>query len=278
MKIDLHMHSTLSDGRLTPTELVRLLEREQVDIAALTDHDSTEGMEEALAAAAQAPGLRLTTGIEISAGHPTVPGSEVHVLGYFIDHRNEELQQRLRAFRNDRETRGREMVDRLCALGYAIEWERVKAIAGDAGVGRPHIAHALVERGYIAEFRQAFDGLLDDGGAAYVKQPHVSIQDAAAMIRGAGGAAVLAHPLYVAEYESIIPQLAVWGFAGIEVHYANFTPEQQGGLLALAGQYGLLPCGGSDFHGIDPDRERLPGSVGPPIEVFEELERRAGSP
>lgn len=278
MKIDLHMHSTLSDGRLTPTELVRLLEHEQVAVAALTDHDSTEGVAEALAAAERVPGLRLVSGIEISASHPDIPNAEVHVLGYFVDHRDEELQRRLTAFRQDRDVRGRKMVERLGALGYPLEWERVKEIAGDAGVGRPHIAHAMVERGHVAEYRQAFGGLLNDGGAAYVGQSHLTAPDAAEMIRAAGGAAVLAHPLYVADYRRMIPRLAEWGFTGIEAHYAKFTPEERKQLLALAAEHDLLPCGGSDFHGIDAQREQPPGSIGPPPDVFEELERRAPPP
>ncbi len=276
MKIDLHMHSTLSDGRLTPTELVRLLERERVDIAALTDHDSTEGLEEAFAAAERVPGLRLVPGIEITALHPYAPSAEVHVLGYFIDYRDAQLQRKLRSFREERDARGQEMVGRLADLGYPLDWERVTSIAGGAGVGRPHIARAMLECGYIADFRQAFDGLLNDGGAAYVGQSRITIRDAAAMVRKAGGAAALAHPLYAPERERIIPQLAEWGFAGIEAHYAGFAPDVRESLLALAAQHDLVPCGGSDFHGIDPEDERLPGSAGPPLATFEELERRAG--
>ena len=274
MKIDLHMHSNLSDGRLSPTELVRLLERERVDVAALTDHDSTEGVAEALAAAERA-GLRLVPGIEISASHPDVPNAETHVLGYFIDTDSAALQEQLRAFRAERDVRGRIMTERVSELGYPLDWERVKEIAGDAGVGRPHIAMAMIERGYISLVKEAFYGLLNDGGAAYVGQSRLSVADAAAMVRSAGGAAVLAHPLFVADYERLTPQLAAWGFAGIEAHYAGFTPEEQERLIALAERHGLLPCGGSDFHGVEGQGPALPGVDGPPLAVFDELERRA---
>ncbi len=278
MKIDLHMHSTLSDGRLTPTELVRLLERQDVDVAALTDHDSTEGLDEAFAEADRTPGLRLIAGIEISADHPDMANTEVHVLGYFMDYHDEGLQRKLRSFREDRDVRGQRMVERLGELGYALDWERVKEIAGDAGIGRPHIARAMVERGYIAEVKQAFDGLLNDRGAAFVGQSHITVRDAVGMIRSVGGAAVLAHPLYVAGYQQLLPQLADMGFAGFEAHYAEFSPEQRHELLALAERYDMLPCGGSDYHAMGKQNEHLPGSAGPPLEVFEELERRAGAP
>ncbi len=148
-KIDLHMHTTLSDGRLTPEELVGLLDRQGVDVAAVTDHDSTEGLDAAIAAAERYPRLRLIPGIEISADHPTDPKSDVHVLGYFLDYHDDAFQKRLQAFRDDRAYRGQRIVERLGEQGYTVAWERVLEIAGDAGVGRPHIAQALVERGYI---------------------------------------------------------------------------------------------------------------------------------
>ena len=276
MTIDLHMHTTFSDGRLTPTELVRLLARRGVGTAAVTDHDSTEGLDEAFAEADRHPGLRLVPGVEISADHPDGEREDVHVLGYLFDRSDPALQGRLRAFREERDERGRRMVEKLVALGYAVEWARVKEIAGEAGVGRPHVAQALVEGGYLSEVRQAFDGLLDGGGAAFVDRPHVGLADAVAMIRSAGGVAVLAHPLYVAGHERMIPRLAEMGIVGLEVHYAAFAPEQRRALLALAERHGLLPCGGSDYHAFGREGEALPGSAGPPRAVLDELERLAG--
>lgn len=276
MKIDLHMHTTLSDGRLTPTELVQLLARQSVDAAAITDHDSTEGLDEAFAEAERHPGLRLISGVEISADHPDGEREDVHVLGYFLDRSDADLQRNLREFREERDDRGQRMVEKLAALGYAVDWERVKEIAGKAGVGRPHVAQALVEKGYISEVKQAFDGLLNGGGAAFVDRPHISLAGAVEMIRSAGGAAVLAHPLYVAGYAQMVPRLAEMGIVGLEVHYAEFDPEQRRALLALAERHGLLPCGGSDYHAFGRKNEALPGSAGPPVEVLDELERLAG--
>ncbi len=224
-KIDLHMHTTLSDGHLTPTELVRLLHDRGVTVAAISDHDSTEGLDEAFEAAKKYPSLRLIPAIEISADHPTDDKADVHVLGYFLDYHDEAFQARLREFRDSRERRGEMMVKRLVEAGYAIEWERVKEIAGDAGIGRPHMAQALVEGGYIAHQRDAFNGILDDDGIAFVDRPHISIRESAALIRSVGGVAVLAHPLFVPEYEKLLPQLSDLGVVGFEVHFAEFTAE-----------------------------------------------------
>ena len=277
MKIDLHMHSTRSDGRLTPTELVGVLAQQEVDVAALTDHDTTEGLDEAIAAAAAHPALRIVPGIEISVSHPTKDNSDIHLLGYFIDRADAALQQQLAALREEREERGLRMLDNLARLGYPLDWERVREIADGASIGRPHIAQAMVERGYLATHKDAFGGLLNNGGAAFVGRVGVSLEDAARTIRSAGGAAVLAHPLYVEGYETLVPRLPDMGIVGLEAHYANFNADQQRALFALAKRYGLLPCGGSDYHAMGNENEALPGSDGPPLEVFEALERLAGA-
>ena len=274
-KIDLHMHTTLSDGRLTPPELVDLLDRQGVSVAAVTDHDSTEGLDAAMAAAEQYPGLRLIAGIEISADHPSDDKSDVHVLGYFLDYHDAEFQRRLRSFRDDREDRGRRIVARLGEQGYPVEWERVLEIAGDAGVGRPHIARAMMERGYIKTVREAFDGLLNDEGTAFVGRSHISIAESVELIGSVGGVAVLAHPLYVPGYEAVLAQLADLGIVGFEVHYGDFAPEQRQDLARLAERYDMLPCGGSDYHAMGHEGEHLPGSIGPPADVLAELEKRA---
>ncbi|MDE2836512.1 MAG: PHP domain-containing protein [Chloroflexota bacterium] len=276
MKIDLHMHSTRSDGRLTPTELVGVLAQRQVSVASLTDHDSTEGLDEAVEAAAAHPGLRIVPGIEISASHPTRSDSDVHLLGYFVDRADAGLQRQLTALREEREERGLRMLERLARLGYSLEWERVRELAAGASIGRPHIARAMVERGYVATYKEAFNGLLNNGGAAFVGRSGVTLEDAAHTIRNAGGAAVLAHPLYVEEYETIVPRLPDMGIVGLEAHYANYDETEQRILFDLAERYGLLPCGGSDYHAMGTENEALPGADGPPREVFEALERLAG--
>ena len=275
MKIDLHMHTTFSDGKLSPTELVQLLHDRGVDIAAVSDHDSTEGIAEALAAAEAFPDLRIVPAVEISADHPTDPKGDVHVLGYFLDYNHAELGSTLTRFRDDRVYRGQKMVERLIGLGYKITWEHVQEIAGEAGIGRPHIAQALVDGGYIKQIKDAFDGILDDAGVAFVDRPHISMADSAALIRAAGGVAVLAHPVFIPDYETLLPQIGDLGFVGFEVHYGDFDTGLRSSLLKLAEQYHMLPCGGSDYHAMGHEGEHLPGTAGPPLEVFEELERLA---
>ena len=275
MTIDLHTHTTRSDGHLAPADLARLLADRGVAVAAITDHDSVEGLAEAFAAAADLPGLRLVPGVEISASHPARPDSDVHILGYFMDYENEAFLRRLAALREEREERGKRMVAKLAALGYPLDWERVAALAEGASVGRPHVAQAMVERGYLADYKDAFNGLLNNGGEAFVGREGLTLEGAARAIREAGGVAALAHPLYVEEHETIIPRLRGMGIAGIETHYARYGPEEQGALLDFARRCELVPCGGSDYHATGREDEPLPGADGPPQEAFAALERRA---
>jgi predicted metal-dependent phosphoesterase TrpH len=157
-----------------------------------------------------------------------------------------------------------------------VDWERVKQIAADASIGRPHIAQAMVERGYISAPREAFNEYLQDGGKAYVARPHISLEDAVRLIHSVGGVAVLAHPLYLKRFSELLPTLRSLGIAGMEVHYAEFTPEQRANLARLAVQHQLLPCGGSDYHALGTPTEHMPGTAGPPVEVVRQLEKLAG--
>lgn len=274
--VDLHMHTTYSDGRLSPEELVRLLQRQGVRVAAITDHDSVDGLGRAFKEAELIPELTLVSGVEISADHPEQPGSDVHILGYFVDTDDDAFQAQLSALRNERHNRASEMVNRLRGYGYQIEMTRVEEIAGDAGIGRPHVARALVEKGYIGTVREAFQGLLDEGGIAYSNRPHISMPSAVDLIKRAGGAAVLAHPLYAQKHERLIELAADAGMAGIEVHYASFTSAQRRSLNRLAETRGLLSLGGSDYHGIGYEDEYQPGSAGPSIDAVTELSKLSG--
>ena len=273
-KVDLHLHTTRSDGRLSPTELVRLLVAQGVTTAAITDHDSTEGLDEAFAEVARHPGLRLVSGIEISADHPA-GGGDLHILGYFMDYQDAEFQGQLRTFRAGRADRIKQMVDKLAELGLPVEWERVQELAAGASIGRPHIAQAMVERGYISTPKEAFNGYLEDGGEAHLTRPHIPMGEAVRLIQSVGGVAVLAHPVYVREWEALLPRLVELGIVGMEVHYSEFSPEQRSGLARQAQQYRLLPCGGSDYHALGLPGEFLPGSAGPPDEVVSSLEELA---
>ena len=270
--VDLHLHTLASDGRLSPTELVRLAAQQGLKTVAITDHDTTDGLAEAFEAAKEFPSLRVIPGIELSAD---VPGDEVHVLGYFINPDDADLQAELLRFRAGRVDRAKTMVEKLAQLGIHVEWERVQHFAGDGAVGRPHIAMALVEAGYCQEPKDAFPEYLGRNGLAYVERTKLTPADAVGMIRKAGGAAVLAHPAYMNDMEAGIANLSGIGLAGIEVHYAKYRDDTIRHLARLARQYELIPCGGSDYHGMGNSDECLPGENGPPLDSVEKLEDAA---
>lgn len=270
--VDLHLHTLASDGCLSPTELVRLAAGQGLKTVAVTDHDTTGGLAEALEAAKEFPELRVIPGIELSAD---VPGDEVHVLGYFINPDDADLQAELLRFRAGRVDRAKTMVEKLAQLGIHVEWERVQHFAGDGAVGRPHIAMALVEAGYCQEPKDAFPEYLGRNGLAYVERVKLTPADAVGMIRRAGGAAVLAHPAYMNDMEAGIANLSGIGLAGMEVHYAKYRDDTIRQLARLARQYELIPCGGSDYHGMGNSDECLPGENGPPLDSVEKLEAAA---
>ena len=271
--VDLHLHTQASDGRLSPTELVNLLAARGVKVAAISDHDTTEGLAEAYQAAAAHPDLQLIPAIELSADSDD-PAEEIHILGYYLQYGDEEFQDILRHFRRGRLERGRAMVERLAELGLPVAWERVQEIAGDGAVGRPHIALALVEQGHFQEPKEAFAEYLGNGGLAYVDRRKMSAEQAVQMLAKVGAPAVLAHPYTLAgpeHLEARIAELKAEGLAGMEVHYAEYRPEQVAHLREIARRQDLIPCGGSDYHALGNRGECLPGTDGPPLESVERL-------
>lgn len=267
--VDLHMHTTRSDGRLTPTALVELLARNGVKVAAITDHDSTAGLDEALAAAQAYPQLRIIPGVEISTD---VAGGEIHILAYHVDRHNADFQQTLERFRAGRYDRGRRMLEKLAALGMPLSWERVLEIAGDASIGRPHVARALVEKGYVASSQEAFDKYLGRNGPAYAEREKLTPEEAIALALENGALPVLAHPGYVNNLEELLPSMVSAGLVGMEVYYAKSQEHDFDRLLHLAIDHKLIPLGGSDYHGVGYEGEVLPGAVGPPLENLRRLE------
>ncbi|MXZ46916.1 MAG: PHP domain-containing protein [Chloroflexi bacterium] len=265
-KGDFHTHSTHSDGVRSPTELIDLAYKRGVRVMALTDHDTLDGLEEAEAAAARHPGFLLVPGVELSCD---VPGTEVHMLGYFIDRKDARLQQQLDSFREGRIDRAQRIIGALERLGAPIEWERVQELAGEASVGRPHIAQALLEAGHIEHFNEAFDRFIGRDGPAYAERVKLEPPDAIAMIRDAGGLAVFAHPGFTKEYERVARELADAGLFGLEAYYKNYDPEVVASLVALADGLGIFALGGSDHHGIDREGERQPGDIPLPDEVVD---------
>ena len=279
--VDLHLHTTRSDGTLTPTEIVDLCAARGLRVIAVSDHDSTEGVDEALEAARRHPGLTVIPAIELSTD---TPGAEIHLLGYFVDREDPKLQSTLRRFRDGRELRGRRMVERLNELGVRVSWERVRQIAGDASIGRPHMAQAMVEAGYVRYSRDAFDKYLGRNGLAYVEREKLTPRQAVGILLDNGAVPVIAHPTYsaaksgregISELRRWLLELKDAGLAGMEVYYGDYTPDQVEWLKGLSDELGLIPCGGSDYHGLGNPNEPEPGSVGPPMSSVEKLEALA---
>lgn len=276
---DLHLHSTISDGRLTPTALVDLAYAKGVRIMSLTDHDIVDGLTEAFDAASKYDDLTLIPGIEMSTD---VPGNEVHINGHFIDWRDETFQGKLRHLQDSRLGRARKMVDRLVELGKPITWDAVQAFA-DGAVGRPHIALALVDAGHVASVNEAFDLYLSRTGPAYVERERLDPEDVVSLIQSVGGLATLNHPreLYAAgSLEALLERLKAAGLTGMEVYYQDYTPDEIVTYKALADRFGFLPLGGSDYHGLGNPQQRDPGDISLPIEpvnAYFDLARKSGS-
>ena len=243
LRIDLHAHTTFSDGDLTPEALVRRAIARRVGVLAITDHDSIEALPQARAAAGSA--LELIPGIEISTSEG---GLDLHILGYFIDPGNRELALRLSRFREERTVRMRRMVERLGELGIPVELAEVFEIAGQGVVGRPHLAEALVRAGHAENADDAFRRLLGARGLAFVPRPAFPAAEAIALVREAGGISVLAHP-GPGLVDSVVEGLAARGLGGIEVWHPQHGVLAVRRYQALAERLGLLETGGSDFHG-----------------------------
>jgi hypothetical protein len=267
-RADLHCHTTYSDGSLTPTQLVDRAVQRGLEVMALTDHDCTDGLPEALEAASRHPGFLLIPGIELSTD---VPKDEVHVLGYFIGWQSPAFQERLDRMRRSRLDRGQAMLDKLRGLGIDLSWERVQEIAGEGAVGRPHIALAMLEAGRIKTLDEAFDLYLSRNGPAYVEREKMLPTEAVELITGVSGLPVLAHPAQLEDLDRFLEELKGAGLLGMEVYYQSYGPEDIDRLLAAARRHGLLPLGGSDFHGIGGGHERDLGDIPLPFEAVEQL-------
>jgi predicted metal-dependent phosphoesterase TrpH len=274
-RLDLHLHTTISDGHLTPRELIRRAHANGVRTLAVTDHDNTDGLVEAQGEA-DALGLTLIPGIELSTDLGPIG---VHVLGYFLRYDDPAFQARLLPMRDDRLNRAYGMVERLADLGFPVSIERVLEIAGEGSVGRPHVAQALLEAGHVASINEAFDRFLADHGPAYVERMKLTPQDAIALIHAHGGVTSVAHPYDAPDVDALIAELVAAGLDGIETYYQGYGPERVEHLLALTRRYDLVPTGGSDYHGFPmgdaTEVDNDVGSVRVPDETAELLRARA---
>lgn len=273
---DFHLHTIHSDGRKTPAEVAALAYQNGVRVLALTDHDTLAGMDDMRAAVRGLPGMRLVPGVELSTD---IPGTEIHMLGYWVDEHDPHFLAELAQFRAGRVGRGQEMVEKLAALGYPVSWERVLAIAGEASIGRPHVARALVEAGHVATTDEAFDRFLNRNGPAYAEREKMTPEQAVQLITGAGGLAFIAHPTYITDMEAEVAKLVPVGLTGMEVYYRRYTPETVSYLRGVADRLGLFPLGGSDYHAMDRDAETEPGNIPLPDHIVDTfLEMGKGRP
>lgn len=255
-RLDLHLHTTHSDGSCTPTEVVNMAHRAAVTALAITDHDITTGIAEAIAVGQQC-GIEIIPGVEISS---LAGSSEVHILGYFLDWQDFDLLERLKTLRDARHRRNPQIIERLQTLGIGITYDEVRSLAGTDSIGRPHIARVLMDKRVVASAKEAFDRFLAEGKPAYVSRELPSPAEAIRWIKAARGLAVLAHPTWVRVAEQplidLVRQLKADGLDGVEVYYSTHAARQTREYLSLAQQLGLLVTGGSDFHGLTkPDIE-----------------------
>ena len=248
--VDLHSHTDKSDGTLSPAELIDLARRNGLRTLAITDHDTVAGYDEG-APYARAAGLELICGVELSA---KFHGRSVHVLGYFFSEPpGEEFRAHLRRLETSRRERNGRLAARLRELGLQVEREEAEKL-GHSQIGRPHFARLLVEKGYVADIREAFDRYLDESAPGYVERRDPSLENVIHWIHGAGGLASWAHPVRMVKesglpVETLFREMAEQGMDAIEAYHSDHSAEDQAQYLALAAQIGLAVTGGSDFHG-----------------------------
>jgi predicted metal-dependent phosphoesterase TrpH len=270
--LDLHLHSTVSDGRLSPSELVRFAHGHGVTTMALSDHDSTDGVAIAQQVGATL-GVRVIPSIELSTD---LPGASIHILGLFLDHTEPEFQTTVRGFRETRLTRAEQMVDALSQMGAPIKLQRVFEIAGEGSVGRPHVAQALLEAGHIQTIDEAFDRFIGRGGPAYFEGFRLEPAEGIRLIHSVGGFASWAHPneLDGRDWREFLPAVVAAGIDGLEVYYSkDYGPDVPTAMLEACATHDLVPTVGSDYHGFG-TLQVAPGSVASPPDLLERLEAR----
>ena len=280
MKIDLHIHSTASDGTLSPSEILNMAQRLNLGAISITDHDTINGTKEALAIGIP-PSLKFLTGVEISANPPpsfSGPGS-FHILGYGINIHDTELNHTLVRLQEARKNRNPRIVELLNRMGFELTLNEIRKEVGECQLGRPHIANQMVKKGFVQSVSEAFDNYLATGQPAYVDKYRVDCDRAIAVILNAGGIPVLAHPVLLnIKDDDVLEKLVIclkeMGLKGIEAYYPEQTPDLIARYTEIANRYGLLITGGTDFHGsIKPEIKMGSGrgNFSVPYELYEKL-------
>jgi predicted metal-dependent phosphoesterase TrpH len=250
--IDLHLHTNVSDGRLSPVELVKKAASSGLKIIAITDHDIMDGITPALREAKKHGGIVVVPGVEISTD---CPEGDVHLLGYFNNYSNLELKQKLDEMRAARIERAEAIIENLRKLGMPLNLSEVMSKVDEGSVGRPHIAQVMLEKGYISSISEAFQKYISRGGPAYAERIKMTPKEAVKLVLRAGGIPVLAHPLTLERPEPLVASLKNVGLVGLEVYYSEYNQSQILSLKKLAHKYGLLITGGTDFHGLEETAE-----------------------
>jgi predicted metal-dependent phosphoesterase TrpH len=266
-KIDLHLHTKYSDGYYPPSEIVQKAKQAGLDIISITDHDNLSAVEEVTRLGKEI-GIEVVPGVEISTD---IEDKEVHLLGYFIDIHNEEFQKYLTFFRHERYNRAQRIVKKLNNLGISVSFDHVISIANDSAIGRPHIATALLEAGYISNFYEAFEKYIGNNCPAFERKIHVSPQSALKLINDAHGLSFIAHPGFISE--RILLSLINFGLDGIEVIHPSHNPSQIKFYRGIVNEYCLLASGGSDFHGGKREDENNLGKYCIPYSDLEAMKK-----
>jgi predicted metal-dependent phosphoesterase TrpH len=265
--VDLHTHSNVSDGLLTPTELVQEANRRGLRVLALTDHETVAGLAEA-ESAAQECGIEFVPSVELNTD---LDRHEVHILGYYVDRDDADLVAALAHLEEQRVERIERMVRQLNAIGKPLDLDRVREIAGPGTIGRPHVARAMIERGYVSSVSEAFDRYLAGGKPGFVPRRRNEPEAAVELIRRNGAVPVLAHPLTTGDVEGILQRLTKVGLLGLEAYYGEYDEAVQQELRATADRWGLIATGGSDYHGEGFKHGRDLGGPSVPMEAVERL-------
>ena len=246
--VDLHTHTTASDGSYSPTSIVELAKKVGVCAIAITDHDTTDGIDEAMSAGLK-NNIEVVPGVEISVGGT----DDMHILGFFIDHKNPTIYQKLEGLKQSRDGRNREMIRKLQNDGFNITYDEVKQLTGAITMGRLHIAQAIEKKGLINDYRKIFKRYIVQGGSAYVAREKLSEKEGIETIISSGGLPFLAHINYLKksddEIDAIVKRLMGFGLAGVEAYYSGYTPEFEQLANNITDKYNLLKSGGTDFHG-----------------------------
>lgn len=268
---DFHSHTNHSDGVLSPSELINLAKDNKVKYLAITDHDTVDGIQEAKKITINQTSIKIISGIELSVD---LLNEDIHILGIGIDESNQQLITELRKLKEARESRAKQIIEKLYSQGIKIEIQKIKENIGKATIGRPHIAQEMINKKYVNTVQEAFDNYLSKPYIRDIKRHKLSSRKALEMIKQAGGYSFLAHPTYIKQFCEIIQILAQEGLFGIEAYYKNYDTKTVNKMLDIAKKYKLYPIGGSDYHGIHGNKEKLPGQIPLPDEIAMKLVKK----